>query len=149
MVQLTTAPGLFLFLCLLITVAHASDRWETLQAIHWVDNPTESVQPGRYGERGAYPFRRATGQMHTKLPFHLATNRAESDKVAVAHYEWIRRGLLRNGLEASPFTIALAWNAGLTAVIERRVPAVSRGYASRVVNRVDDLAARQMAAAAH
>jgi hypothetical protein len=88
-VQLTTAPGLFLFLCLLITVAHASD------------------------------------------------------------YEWIKRGLLRNGLEASPFTIALAWNAGLTAVIERRVPAVSRGYASRVVNRVDDLAARQMAAAAH
>ena len=98
MVQLTTAPGLFLFLCLLIT---------------------------------------------------FATNRAESDKVAVAHYEWIRRGLLRNGLEASPFTIALAWNAGLTAVIERRVPAVSRGYASRVVNWVDDLAARQMAAAAH
>jgi hypothetical protein len=143
------ASRLLLVLCLLVSAAHASDRWETLQAIHWIENPTESVQPGRFGELGAYQFRRATWQMHTKKPFHLAIDRAESDKVAVAHYEWIKRGLLRNGLEATPFNIALAWNAGLTAVLERRVPAVSRGYASRVVNLVDDLKARQIASASN
>ncbi|HEY0967736.1 MAG TPA: hypothetical protein VGD88_10130 [Opitutaceae bacterium] len=140
------ASRLFLVLSLLVSVASASDRWETLQAIHWIENPTESVAPGRFGELGAYQFRRSTWQMHTKQPFHLATNRAESDKVAVAHYEWIKRGLERNGIEASPFNIALAWNAGLSAVVERRVPSVSRGYASRVVNLVNDLKARQMVA---
>ncbi len=138
------ASRLLLVLSLLVSVASASDRWETLQAIHWIENPTESVAPGRFGELGAYQFRRSTWQMHTKQPFHLATNRAESDKVAVAHYEWIKRGLERNGIEASPFNIALAWNAGLSAVVERRVPSVSRGYASRVVNLVNDLKARQM-----
>jgi hypothetical protein len=141
------ASRLLLVLCLLVSVASASDRWETLQAIHWIENPTESVAPGRFGELGAYQFRRTTWQKHTKQPFHLATNRAESDKVAVAHYEWIKRGLERNGIDASPFNIALAWNAGLSAVVEHRVPSVSRGYASRVVNLVNDLKARQMVVA--
>jgi len=139
------ASRLFLVLSLLVTAASASDRWETLQAIHWIENPTESVQPGRFGELGAYQFRRATWQMHTKQPFQLAINRAESDKVAVAHYEWIKTGLQRNGINPSPFNIALAWNAGLSAVVQGRVPAVSRGYASRVVNLVNDLKARQLA----
>ncbi|GAB1488694.1 hypothetical protein MASR2M8_11410 [Opitutaceae bacterium] len=136
---------MFLALCLLASVANASDRWETLQAIHWVENPTESVAPGRFGELGAYQFRQATWQMHTKKPFHLATNRAESDKVAVAHYEWIKRGLERNGIPATPYNIAMAWNAGLTSVVQRRVPSASRHYASRVVNLVEDLKARQVA----
>ncbi len=139
------ASRLFLVLCLLASVASASERWETLQAIHWIENPTESVQPGRFGELGAYQFRRTTWQMHTKKPFHLATNRAESDKVAVAHYEWIKQGLQRNGIESSPYTIALAWNAGLSAVVQHRVPAVTRDYAERVVNLVTDLKARQLA----
>ena len=131
----------------LATLASASDRWETLQAIHWVENPTESTRPGPFGELGAYQFRRTTWQMHTKEPFHLANHRATADKVAVEHYEWLRRGLIRNGIEASSYNIALAWNAGLTAVVKGRIPAASRSYASRVTNLVVDLKTRQLASA--
>ncbi len=141
------ATLLTIVLGVLATVASASDRWETLQAIHWVENPTESTRPGPFGELGAYQFRRATWHMHTKEPFHLANHRATADKVAVEHYEWLRRGLIRNGIEASPYNIALAWNAGLTAVVKGRIPAASRSYASRVTNLVVDLKTRQLASA--
>lgn len=136
-----------LVLGILATAASASDRWETLQAIHWVENPTESTRPGPYGELGAYQFRRATWQMHTKEPFHLANHRATADKIAVAHYEWLRQGLIRNGINPSPYNIALAWNAGLTAVVKGRISSASRGYASRVNNLVVDLKTRQLASA--
>lgn len=139
------ASSLLIALCFLASVAQASDRWETLQAIHWVENPTESMRPGPRGELGAYQFRRMTWQMHTKQPFQLALDRTEADKVAVAHYEWIRRGLVRNGIEATPYNIALVWNAGLDAVVNKRVPAISRNYASRVDNLVNDLKTRQVA----
>lgn len=128
-----------------VSVASAADRWETLQAIHWVENPTESTRPGRHGELGAYQFRRATWHMHTKDSFHLANHRPTADKVAVEHYEWLRRGLIRNGIPATSYNIALAWNAGLTAVVRGRIPAASRSYASRVNNLVVDLKARQLA----
>ena len=141
------ATLLTIVLGFLATVASASDRWETLQAIHWVENPTESTRPGPFGELGAYHFRRTTWQMHTKEPFHLANHRATADKVAVEHYEWLRRGLIRNGIEASSYNIALAWNAGLTAVVKGRIPAASRSYASRVTNLVVDLKTRQLASA--
>lgn len=123
------------------------DRWETLQAIHWVENPTESTRPGPYGELGAYQFRRATWQMHTKEPFHLANHRATADKVAVKHYEWLKAGLVRNGITPTPYNIAMAWNAGLTAVVKGKVPSASRNYASRVNNLVHDLKMRQLASA--
>ncbi len=129
----------------LAAAASAADRWETLQAIHWVENPTESTQPGKYGELGAYQFRRATWQMHTTEPFHLANHRPTADKVAVEHYEWLKRGLVRNGLAPTSYNIAMAWNAGLTAVVKGRAPAASRNYASRVTNLVGDLKARQLA----
>ncbi len=138
---------LTLVLGFLASVASASDRWETLQAIHWVENPTESTRPGPRGELGAYQFRRSTWHMHTKEPFHLANHRATADKIAVAHYEWLRQGLIRNGINPSPYNIALAWNAGLTAVVKGRIPSATRNYASRVNNLVGDLKARQLASA--
>lgn len=141
------ATLLTLVLGFLASVASASDRWETLQAIHWVENPTESTRPGPRGELGAYQFRRATWHMYTKEPFHLANHRATADKIAVEHYEWLRQGLIRNGISPSPYNIALAWNAGLTAVVKGRIPSATRSYASRVSNLVVDLKARQLASA--
>lgn len=85
--------------------------------------------------------------MHTQKPFQLALDRAESDKVAVKHYEWIRRGLERRGMPVTPYNVALAWNAGLSAVINGKVPASSRHYGMRVSNLVEDLKARQLAEA--
>ena len=68
------------------------------------------------------------------MPFSQALDRNASDKVAVQHYEWLKQGLVRNGVEATAYNIALAWNGGLSAVIRGSVPATSHDYASRVTN---------------
>ena len=124
----------------------ASDRWETLQAINLVENPRNSPKPGANGELGPYQFRDSTWRMHTSKPFSLAVQKEHADQVAVIHYEWLRRGLERNGLSASPYNIALAWNAGLSAVVNGRVGSRTRGYASQVVNLVEEFNRNQIAA---
>lgn len=123
-----------LCLCLGLNSLSAGERWETLQAIHWVENPRNSPKAGPCGELGAYQFREKTWKMHTQVPFKLAVNRSHSDEVAVRHYEWIKRGLVRAGLPVTPYNVALAWNGGLTATIKGRVPAATRDYAERVNN---------------
>jgi len=126
----------------------ASDRWETLQAINLVENPRNSPKPGANGELGPYQFRESTWRMHTSKPFSMAVEREHADEVAVMHYEWLRSGLERNGLQASSYNIALAWNAGLGAVVKGRVGNGTRGYAMRVVNLVEELNQNQLAALA-
>lgn len=123
----------------------ASPRSDTLQAIHWVENPSESTRPGKYGELGAYQFRQATWQMHTQRPFTDAIDRRCSDEVAVLHYEWLKASLARAGVEPTAYNIALAWNAGFGAVVKGRAPAVSHDYADRVNNLVTDLRSQAVA----
>lgn len=132
----------FLFSCLFSEV-RATTRWETLEAIHCVENPRNRQTPGPCGELGAYQFRADTWRMYTSRPFSEALDRRRSDEVAVRHYDWLKAALERNGVEASVFNIALAWNAGVSAVVNGRVPSVSRAYASRVQNIADELRARQ------
>lgn len=140
-------------LLLLITVlgftisAGAADRWETLRAINWVENPTNKTTAGRYGELGPYQFRSGTWRMHTSKPFHLANQRAVADEVAVKHYEWIKRNLERAGVAASPFNIAMAWNCGVDAVLTGRAPSVSFQYAERVTNLVESFKERSQSLA--
>ncbi|MFA5057016.1 MAG: hypothetical protein WC485_02790 [Opitutaceae bacterium] len=119
--------------------ALASERWETLQAINWVENPRNSTRVGPHGELGPYQFRSSTWRMYTHKPFSLAVQRQAADEVAVKHYEWLKRGLESNGYEATPFNIALAWNAGLDQVINDRVPASAYQYATQVNNLVAHL----------
>jgi hypothetical protein len=114
----------------------ADDRWETLRAINWVENPTNHTRAGRFGELGPYQFRSGTWRMHTKRPFRQAIEREAADEVAVAHYEWIKRKLEQGGVDATPFNIAMAWNSGVENVLRSRVPAVSYDYATRVTNLV-------------
>src|SRR5882724_2358347 len=114
----------------------ASDRGEILVAIHMVENPTDSVRLGSKGELGPYQFRPATWHMHTDKPFYLAANRQEADLIAQKHFDWITKGLERNGLAVTPYSIALVWNAGLNATIRGKVPRSSRNYAMRVENTV-------------
>jgi len=122
--------------------AFASERWETLQAINWVENPRNSTRVGPRGELGPYQFRPSTWRMHTKKPFALAVERQAADDVAVRHYEWLKRGLEGNGIEATPYNIALAWNAGLDRVVNGRAPAAAYEYASQVNNLVAHLKGR-------
>ena len=123
-----------LCLCLGLNSLSAGERWETLQAIHWVENPHDSPKAGPCGELGAYQFREKTWRMHTPVPFKLAIDRSHSDAVAVRHYEWIKRGLVRAGLPVTPYNVALAWNGGLAATVRGRVPDATRKYAERVNN---------------
>ena len=114
--------------------AHASSRWATLQAIHLLENPNNSPKIGKYGERGPYQFRPTTWRMHTNVPFERAHDRAVSDVVAVKHYEWIKRGLEAAGRPVTPYTIALAWNSGLSAAVRGTSPRVAHQYAQRAEN---------------
>lgn len=124
----------------------ASNRWETLEAIHRIENPRNTMVPGRHGELGAYQFRSSTWRMHTTLPFERALDRPTAEAVAVRHYEWLRRGLIRNGLEDSSYNIALAWNGGLMAAVQGRASSSAREYAERVNNIVGSLRAGRLAA---
>lgn len=124
------------------TVAGASDRWETLRAINWVENPTNQTRVGRYGELGPYQFRPGTWRMHSDKPFGQAIQRAVADEVAVKHYEWIKRTLERAGAEATVFNIAMAWNCGVETVLTGRAPNISYNYALRVSNLVETLKQR-------
>ncbi len=117
--------------------AVAADRWETLRAINWVENPTNQTKVGRFGELGPYQFRPTTWRMHTNKPFRLAIQRQEADEVAVLHYEYIKRSFENAGIEVNPFNIALAWNSGVDAVLSGRAPASSYHYAERVTNLVE------------
>ena len=117
--------------------AGAADRWETLRAINWVENPTNQTKVGRFGELGPYQFRPATWRMHTDKPFSLAIVREEADAVAVKHYEWIKHAFEEAGVEVNSFNIALAWNSGVDAVLSGRSPSASYNYAERVTNLVE------------
>ncbi len=117
----------------------AGEQWETLQAIHLIENPQNSPRPGAHGELGAYQFRQSTWRMHSRAPFRNALVRSHADRVAVAHYDWLVRELRRNGVRPTAYTIALAWNAGLTAAVSGRAPRSSHHYAQRVVNIADEL----------
>jgi len=115
------------------SISNAASRWATLEAIHQLENPRDSTRPGRFGELGAYQFRRSTWRMHTREPFRLALDRGVADRVAVLHYEWIRDTLARRGLAVNSYTIALAWNGGIEAVAARRPPVAARDYAERAL----------------
>ena len=110
-----------------------------------MENPLNLTRPGKFGELGAYQFRRGTWGMHTDVPFERALDRMQSEEVAIKHYEWIRRGLVRNGLPQTPYYIALAWNGGLSSVIRGKTSRAARDYAERVTNLVGDLRSNRMA----
>lgn len=128
-----------------VQASEAKDRVDTLQAIRAVENPHGTSRPGRHGELGPYQFRKSTWRMYTKIPFEHAAERDYAEAVAVRHYEWIKRGLLRNGLTADPYNIALAWNGGLMAAVRGRASASAHDYAKRVNNLAQELHASRLA----
>jgi hypothetical protein len=149
--QISMRRGLFLagavlaFGILVPSTLRASERWETLEAIHWIENPHDSPRPGPFGELGAYQFRESTWRTYTTVPFARALDRHASDDVAIRHYEWLKHGLVRNGIDVTPYNIALAWNGGLAATVRGSVPSAARDYAERVTNIAQSLHKTQMA----
>ncbi len=129
---------------LLITLAIAESaqgatRWATLEAIHYIENPNNLTRPGPRGELGPYQFRAMTWRMHTSTPFVRAIDRETADEVAVRHYEWIKRGLESARMPANAYTIALAWNGGLSAAVAGKSPRAAHDYAQRAANLAADI----------
>ena len=128
-----------------VVTARADERAVLLAAIHNLENPRDLTRPGPRGELGAYQFRAETWRMHTATPFAHALDRETSDRVAVKHYEWIKRGLEAARVPATNYNIALAWNGGLTAAIKGRAPRAAHNYAQRAVNLASTIAPRLVA----
>jgi hypothetical protein len=141
------APVFALALLMPLAQARGSERWATLEAIHQLENPNNTQEPGRCGELGPYQFREQTWRMHTIAPFSQALDRHESDAVAVKHYEWLKAELVRRGIEVKPYTIALAWNGGLGAATQEDPPASVVDYATRVANLAADFESHEVALA--
>jgi hypothetical protein len=136
MKQLHTSLLVVLF-GVLASISSAADRWETLKAINMVENPTNHTGYGSRGELGPYQFRSSTWRAYTKQPFTMANDRKLADQVAVKHYEWLKKRLHDAGIDANSYNIAMAWNCGITAVINGRIPLQSYHYAERVKNLVE------------
>jgi hypothetical protein len=124
--------------------ARASERWATLEAIHQLENPHNTSEPGQYGELGPYQFRESTWRMYTQAPFSQALDRRTADVVAVKHYNWLKAQLESHGLAATPYRIALAWNSGIGAVVAGSSTAASEDYASRAANIAGELETREV-----
>jgi hypothetical protein len=128
---LLRSVALAAFFGLSSAAALASSRWATLEAIHQLENPTDSSRPGPYGELGAYQFRREVWVKYTRLPFSKALDRTTSDAVAVRHYEWLKVQLSQAGIQPTTYNIALAWNGGVSGVVRDTAPFRARDYAER------------------
>lgn len=102
-----------------------------------VERAPASTKRGSAGERGPYQLTYAVWTQHSSLPFELANYEAYSRPVAKLHLEWLRSNLIKAGFEPSAYRLALAWNAGLTAVVKRREKPRSVDFANRVRNLVE------------
>jgi len=90
---------------------------------------------GRHGERGPYQITRGVWSMHMPgTPFAAARQEGPGRACALKHIAWLARQLKAAGWPDNAHTIALAYNAGLTAVLTGKVPLESYDYALRVEN---------------
>lgn len=110
----------------------------TLWALSQVENPRGVTKLGPAGEVGSYQL--TPGVIHDRGR-HLTrasdgTAQAHADQ-ARAHVPWLAVRCEANGLTASPYNIALAWNAGITRALTRNTSAANRDFAQRVTNLVE------------
>jgi hypothetical protein len=106
------------------------------EAIRLVEN-SGWRQRGKYGEWGAFQIMPSVWRRYSR---HLQWNATEAEqrRVARKYLEDIRAELHRNGFPDTPFFYALAWNAGVRAVVARRAPARKIDYAERAANTYAD-----------
>jgi hypothetical protein len=109
-------------LCFVVQVARADvDDSRLLAAIAERENAQGRI--GRAGELGDY-------QLH---PLTIQDRGGWGNDHARSHLRWLKAGLLRAGVDLLPFNLALAWNAGLTRVLQGRALERHYAYACAVV----------------
>jgi hypothetical protein len=118
----------------------AIDEMRLLRAIAAVESGATSLsramkRVGRNGERSAWQFMPHTWREYTSTPFAQAsTNATVAHLTAQMHLRRLRLELETSKVAATPFAIAMVWNAGPSAVIQNTAPASTWKYAERVVN---------------
>lgn len=116
------------------------DEMRLLRAIAEVESGATNLsrpmkRVGRNGERSAWQFMPHTWSEYTSTPFaHASTNATVAHLIAQMHLRRLRLELETSKVAATPFAIAVAWNAGPSAVSKNTVPASTWKYAVRVVN---------------
>lgn len=127
-----------LLLSLLSAVGFAQAKAEPINwnkladAIATVEN---TPGRGKHGERSPWQFTHAVWALHSGMSFSYADvesvqARAEQRRVAIAHAQYIATSIDN----PTPYRIALAWNAGIAAVLHNTFSDASVGYAKRVRN---------------
>ncbi len=143
-----TPLGRVLFSCLLTphvaplcaAEAFSLDEARLLAAIAHVETGTVNLarpvrRVGRAGERSAWQFTPATWRRYTRTEFTQASTDATlAHLVAQLHLRYLRVELETRGQLVNPYTLALAWNAGLAGVLKNRAGFPARDYAERVDN---------------
>jgi hypothetical protein len=116
-------------------LADKRDGYRLLDCIRQVEG-AHGATPGAHGELGPFQFKRETWEHLTHLPFNAecACDPLLSFSIAAIHFHEIRIALLRAALDPTPARVAAAWNAGVGAVINHRVPKSALDYAARVTN---------------
>lgn len=97
-----------------------------LWAMSQVESGGDAGAEGAADERGAH---QVTPAVRAEYPADWT-----DAQVAEAHARKLEAALRRHGIEPTALNIAMAWNAGLTATLQRRVPARKRDHAQRVDN---------------
>ncbi len=137
--------ALMLIVWVVAAVSAVADSQEEafLGATRLRESNNQDWMTGRFGERGSYQFRRSTWRLHTSASFDLAYNRAVADSIAHRHYKWLVKTLERNGVAATPYNIACAWNGGAGAVARGTVSRAAREYGECVNNLTAEFLQRQ------
>lgn len=93
-----------------------------LHALSLVESGGNAAAVGRRGERGAFQM----------MPAVVAECGGYGERQAAAKLRLLARELEHAGVDPQPFNLALAWNAGLGAVLRARALTVSYQHAGRV-----------------
>lgn len=73
------------------------------------------LENGEWGKLGgAGCMKRKTWRDRTTLPYECSRSEAQAMPVYLSHLRWIERTLRQEHRAATPETIALAWNVGVT-----------------------------------
>jgi hypothetical protein len=98
-----------------------------LAALAHVESNTDDHAVGANGERGRYQITETVWHQWETMPHYKAQEEFWSFKVARRHIAWLHC----NGVKATAYDTAVAWNCGLSAY-KGNVPASSRKFARRV-----------------
>lgn len=130
--MIRTAVLLCAFGCLALS-ARSLEVEPYLDATREIEN--WQGKDGQHGERGAYGVREAVWQQHMGgMDFALARQERWGRECARRHVEWLQARLQAAGIHPGVFNVALAYNAGLSAVVRGRVPMRAYDYANRLRN---------------